>query len=192
MRSLAEEALAVQNKRTLLHVPRALYMKVALVIVAVASRFLHLYVAAAVLSTAVALLLYVGAKRVLVATFAFWCALASVIVSLDIALSTLTPSVLFNLMYGFATFTSLALLYLTTPPRQVREVLGFNAFSLAYTFLGYSIKLASELMDVMRAKGWSSSLSPRAYAYPLRAFASLLVARVAEVAEALKARGVED
>jgi energy-coupling factor transport system permease protein len=114
------------------------------------------------------------------------------IVLLDLAFSTLTLSVFFNLVYGFTTFTALALLYLTTTPRQVRGVLGFNALSLAYLFLGHSIKLVGELVDVMRARGWSPSLSPRTYAYPLRAFASLLVSRSTEVAEALKARGVED
>ena len=192
MRSLAEEVIAVQNKRTPLHAREALSLKVVLVSAAVASRFLHFYATAAVLVVAVALTLYVGAKRVLATTFALWCALASVIAVLDLAFSTLTLSVLFNLAYGFATFTSLALLYLTTPPRQVREVLGLNALSLAYMFLGHSIKLVSEFMDIMRARGWSPSLRPRAYTHPLRAFASLLVARNTEVAEALRARGVED
>jgi len=192
MRSLAEEALAIQIKQTPLHARKALYLKAALVIAAVISRFLHFYATVAVLIVAVALMLHVGAKRVLAATFALWCALASVIAVLDFAFSTLTLSVLFNLVYGFATFTSLALLYLTTPPRQVRGVLGFNALSLAYTFLGHSIKLVGDLFDVMRARGWSPSLSPRAYVYPLRAFASLLVARGTEVVEALRARGVED
>jgi energy-coupling factor transport system permease protein len=192
MRSLAEEVLAVQSKRTLLHVHKALYLKVALVIAALASRFLHFYVMVVVLAVALALMLYVGAWRVLVTTLALWSTLASLIVLLDLAFSTLTLSVFFNLVYGFTTFATLALLYLTTPPRQVRDVLGFNALSLAYLFLSHSIKLVGELIDVMRARGWSPSLSPRAYAYPLRALAFLLVSRSTEVTEALKARGVED
>jgi len=184
--------MQLQARKTRLHGTRALYFKAVLLATTAVSRFLHPYLVLATLAVNVALAIYAGAKRLLLAVFAAWCFLAAVVVSLDFAFSTLSHGVFLNLVYGFATFTSVAFLYVTTPPRCVREVLGLNAISLTYLFLGHSIKLVSELVDAVRARGWGPSVNPRSYVYPLKALSVLMVYRVLEATEALKARGLEE
>lgn len=192
MASVFEEALQLQSGSTLLHGFKAVYFKFVLVSLTVITRFIHPYAVPVALLVNIALLIYVGAKRVLVFVFVVWCALASIICLIDLALFTFTLSVVLNLVYGFATFSSLALFYVTTPPRYVRKLLGLNAVSLTYLFLDYSVKLVGDLLDILKARGWAPSARPSMYTYPLRALVVLMVSRVVEVTEALRARGVEE
>lgn len=186
-----EEALRLQSGSTPLHSFKAVYLKLAIVLFATISRFAHPHAVPVALVINVVILVCVGATRIMLAVLAAWSALALVVCLLDLAFSTFTLNVILNLVYGFTTFTSLALFYVTTPPRHLRKLVGLNAVSLTYLLLGYSINLVRDLLDILRARGWSYSAKPTLYVYPLRALAALMINRVAEVEETLKARGVE-
>ncbi|MEM3980843.1 MAG: hypothetical protein QXF79_06275 [Ignisphaera sp.] len=97
-----------------------------------------------------------------------------------------------NLVYGFTTFTALTLLYSTTTPTQIRKLVGFNVFSITYLFFGYSVKLVVDLIDTIRARGWTFSYNPFKYRYLIRAFTVLLISRISETMDILKARGLEE
>jgi len=186
------EALYLQSKSTALHSYKAIYLKIFLTALTILSRFIHLHVILIFLAINVFLLLYVGAKRILATVFALWCMLTSAIILLDMIFTTLTIDVILNLVYGFTTFTSIIFFYVTTPPTQIRKFVGFNAVSLTYLFFGYSVKLVADLIDTVKARGWVYSYNPIKYRYLLRAFTVLLISRISEIVDALRARGVEE
>lgn len=190
MVNVVEELTYLQTKTTYLHNYNLLYLKIVLTILVIISRFIHIYIVLLLLVINVALLLYIGAKRVLITTFSLWCILSSFLLAVNYLMSTISIDILFNLVYGFTTFTTLTLFFVTTPPSHLRKLLGLNAISLTYLFLGYSIKLVLDLIDILRARGWQPRITNQKYL--LRSFSVLLVMRISEVEEALKARGVEE
>ncbi|MCS7139112.1 MAG: hypothetical protein N3F04_02245 [Candidatus Nezhaarchaeota archaeon] len=192
MAQVIEEVLNLHYKPTFLHSYNVIYLKVTLIILALLSRIISPYFMFTVLIINSSLLIYAGAKRVLLTVSALWSLLTSIIVVIDLAFSTLTMMVVYNLIHGFTTFTALTLFYVTTPPKHIRKLLGFNMISTAYMLFGYSLKLIRDLIDVMRARGWEYTLSPQRHQYILRAFTVLLVTRISESIEALKARGFEE
>lgn len=166
-------------------------IKFALIALSLATRFIDLYAMLVALLLNLLLMVYVGARRVLLVTLALWLLLSSTVIAIDVTFSTLTTDVIQNLVYGFTTFTAIALFYVTTPPAQVRRLLGFNALSLSYLLLGHALKLVTDLLDSLRARGWGYGLNPYSYRYPLRAFAVMLITKTSEYLDALRARGVE-
>lgn len=191
MAQVFREALQLQQAKSLLHSYRAICLKFALIALSLAARFIDLYAMLIALSLNLFLMVYVGARRVLLAALALWLLLSSTVIAIDVAFSTLTTDVIQNLVYGFTTFTAIALFYMTTPPVQVRRLLGFNVLSLSYLLLGYALKLVTDLLDGLRARGWDYGLNPYGYRYPLRAFAVMLMVRTSEYLDALRARGVD-
>lgn len=192
MAEVINEVLYLQSKSSHLHSYKAIYLKISLIALAILSRFIHFYAILIALAMNVTLLIYVGAKKVLATIFTLWCALAAVIILLDTLFSTLTIDVVLNLVYGFTTFTALTLLYSTTTPTQIRKLIGFNVVSITYLFFGYSVKLVADLIDILRARGWVFSYNPLKYRYLLRAFTVLLISRISETVDTLKARGLEE
>lgn len=192
MAKLFEDIVTIQNKNSFLHRYEAIYLKLVLLITTICSRFINIYSIILMLFINTLLLIYINAKRIVLSMFSIWVVLSFIIMTVDFFTSTLTLDVFINLVYGFTTFTSLTLFYLSTSPRYLRMFIGFNVISLTYHFLGYSIKLILDLIDVLKARGWE--LSPRisSQKYLLRAFAVLLTTRLLEVEEALKARGLEE
>jgi energy-coupling factor transport system permease protein len=179
------------TRRTFLSEFSSIPVKVAIVALALASRLIGIYAVLASLLLNVSLLTYVGFWRTPLRVALAWLFTSTLLIAINAALKTLTVEHIYNLIYGYTTFTALYLILITTPPQHVRELLGFNVLSLAYLLLNYSIKLISEALDTLRSRGWTPTLSPIGIKYALRAFATLLVVRVEEVEEALRARGVE-
>lgn len=138
------------------------------------------------------LLIYIGAKNLLLSILSIWLVLSSLIIAIDYLFSTLTLSVLINLIYGFATFTSLSLFYLTTPPKHLEKLIGFNVFTITYLFLNYYIEQIIDLINILRARGWSSFINIFKYKYLLRIVVVFLVTRINECIDALKARGASE
>lgn len=190
MAQVFREAIQLQQAESLLHRYRALYLKVLLIAVSLATRFIDLYAMLASASVNLLLMLYAGARRLPIAVATLWLIMSSIVIAIDVAFSTLTIDVIYNLVYGFTTFTAIALFYITTPPAHVRRLLGLNVFSLSYLLIGYSVKLVADLVDSLRARGWRYGLNPYSYRYLLRAFAVMLISRTSEYVEALRARGV--
>jgi hypothetical protein len=189
---LIKETVELQAKTTILHDYRAIYFKLALLILTMFSRAMNLYLILALMTVNLALLLCVGARKLIVITSLSWFTLSSVIILLNIVLSTFKVDIVVNLIYAYTTFTSLALFYVTTPPRHIRKLLGFNVVSLTYLFMGYSARILADTINALRARGLNSFHRYYNYKYLLRAFMVILVTRITEVEEALKARGVGD
>lgn len=190
--SIARELLSIPYKSTPLHGFNALYFKLFLLALTISSRLAGAPVVVATLAINTLLLMYVGARRLYATLLAIWLVASAVLMALNALLGTLTQDVALNLAYGFNTFTGFSLFYLTTPPRHLKKLVGFNVFSIAYSSLGYSIKLVAELVDVLRARGWDYSANAYKHIYVLRTFAALLVARIEECVDALKARGADE
>lgn len=184
--------MELHNKSTLLHRYEVIYLKLILVFLTLASRALNLYMILVFIIVNSILLIYVGARKLLLFAFISWCILTSVIVSLNMLFSTFKVDILVNLIYGFATFTSLFLFYSTTPPRHMRKLIGFNVFSLTYLYLGYSARILLDSLNALKARGLNLSFDQHSYRNLLKVFIVLLVTRIVEAEEALKARGVED
>ena len=191
MAQVIKEALNLQRGSTLIHKHVALLPKLTLIALALASLFMGLYAMIALLVVNTALLVYAGARRLLLVVFSLWGLLSLVIVALDYVFATLTISVVYNLIHAFTTFTALSLFLATTPPSHVRALLGPGALYLSYLYLNYSLKLVEDLVYALKARGMSFRLSLREYQYLLRAFTTLLAVRIAESTEALRARGLE-
>jgi len=189
---LIKETVELQAKTTILHDYKAIYFKIALLVLTMLSRAMNLYLILALMALNLALLLYVGARKLIVLTSLSWFTLSSIIIILNMVLSTFKVNIVINLIYAYATFTSLALFYVTTPPGHIRKLLGFNVVSLTYLFVGYSTRILADTVNALRARGLNSFYRYSNYKYLLRAFMVLLVTRVMEAEEALKARGVGD
>lgn len=170
----------------------AIYIKIALLILTIVSRFIHIFLIITMLTINTILLIYISAGKFLLKILFIWIALSSVIISIDYLFSTLTISVLLNLIYGFTTFTSLSLFYLTTPPRHIERFLGFNIFTLTYLFLNYYVEQIVNLINILRARGWNPVVNIFKYKYFLRIVAVFLVTRINECMDVLKARGIEE
>lgn len=191
MVKLLEEIIELHTKSTVLHRYEYIYLKLLLVILTLASRAVNLHVILAFIVVNSVLLIYVGAGALLALAFISWCFLTSIIISLNILFSTFKTGIVVNLIYGFASFTSLFLFYSTTPPGHIRKLLGFNVISLTYLYLGYSMRILLDALNALKARGLSPSFKLLDYKYLLRSFTVLLITRIMETEVALKARGVE-
>ena len=178
------------TRRTFLSEFSSIPVKVAIVALTLASRLIGIYAVLTSLLLNVSLLIYVGLWRTPLRVALAWLFTSTLLIAINAALKTLTVEHIYNLIYGYTTFTALYLAIATTPPQHVRRLLGFNVLSLAYLLLDYSIKLISDALDTLRSRGWTLTPSPISIKYALRAFATLLVVRIEEVEEALRARGV--
>lgn len=189
MVELLEEVFQARARRTILHNYRAIYFKLLLVVLVVASRFISIHLVPLLLLVDTLILLYIGVRRILLATFTTWVFLALLITSINLLLGSFKQEYFYNLVYGFTTFTATLLFFATTTPRDLRRLIGFNTLTLSYLFLDYSYKLVVDTIQSLQARGWRAG--PSSTKYLLRAFGVLLVTRLKEVEEALRARGLE-
>lgn len=192
MVELRSEVIESQSRSTLLHRYELIYFKLLLVLLTLVSRAVGTPMILALVAFNSALLIYVGGKKLFITSFISWCALTLLILLLNTLFSTFRVEIFVNLLYGFTTFTSFALFYLTTTPAHVRKLVGFNVVSLTYLYFGHSTELLLNTIYVLRARGLSISHRELNFKYVLRAFSTLLVTRIVEAEEALRARGVED
>lgn len=192
MVKIANEILELQQGKTFLHSYRVFYIKILIIVIALASRVLGFYTMLFTTILTTILILYVKALYLYIYTLSAWLMLSSIIMLLNYVFSTLSLEVILNLVYGFTSFTSLALFFITTPPKHVRMVIGFNAFSLAYLFLRTSIKDMTDVIDVLKARGWSAGANPLNYIYMFRAIGITLITKINNSIDSIKARGAEE
>lgn len=185
------DSLSIQHKSGFLNRYRCIYLKICLVVLTIVSRFISMYLTLSLLSLNTLLLTIIGAGKLLLVTLIIWIGLSSVIIGIDYVFSTFTLNVVVNLVYGFTTFTAFSLFYLTTPPKHVEKLIGFNVFSLTYLFLYYYVGELIELVNTLRARGWDSTHSILRYKYVLRITTVFIVTRINEAVDILRARGVE-
>ncbi|MEM0004983.1 MAG: hypothetical protein QXN97_06600, partial [Desulfurococcaceae archaeon] len=148
---MIKETVELQAKTTILHDYKAIYFKIALLVLTMLSRAMNLYLILALMALNLALLLYVGARKLIVLTSLSWFTLSSIIILLNMVLSTFKVNIVINLIYAYTTFTSLVLFYVTTPPGHIRKLLGFNVVSLTYLFVGYSARILADTVNTLRA-----------------------------------------
>lgn len=189
---VSNSILNIYCRSSFLNKYRFIYFKICLVILTIVSRFIHIFLILIMLLINTILLIYIGAKNLLLSILSIWLVLSSLIIAIDYLFSTLTLSVLINLIYGFTTFTSLSLFYLTTPPKHLEKLIGFNVFTITYLFLNYYIEQIIDLINILRARGWSSFINIFKYKYFLRIVVVFLVTRINECIDALKARGASE
>ncbi len=79
--------------------------------------------------------------------------LTLIIIAINAFMGIYTHEHLYNLLYGYTTFTAMYFFLATTPPQHVRRLVGLNVVSLAYLLLEYSIMLVSEMIDTLRSRG---------------------------------------
>jgi energy-coupling factor transport system permease protein len=137
------------------------------------------------------ILVYYGLKKTLLYIAVAWTTLSSIIIGLDILLGSFKLDYLYNLLYGYASFTSILLFFSTTTPREIRRLIGFNVLSLSYLFLDYSYRVLTDALHSLQARGLTPSRNLSWVKYLLRSTIVLLVIRINEVEEALRARGVD-
>ncbi|MEM4441898.1 MAG: hypothetical protein QXN02_03170 [Ignisphaera sp.] len=192
MAELVEEVLEIQYGRTFLHSYRAIYLKTVLVLMTLVSRALGLYVMIIVLIFNTIMLAYAGALRLYLRVLLLWLMLSSIIIAIDYLFASLSLIVFLNLLYGFTSFTSLALFFITTPPQHIRKVIGFNALSLSYLFLRLALRDVVDIVDALRARGWSIGGNPLKHVYALRAVGNSLITKINYSIDSIKARGLEE
>ena len=191
MVELLGEIHCARNKVSILHHPRAMYFKILLVVTTLISRFIHPYLVLAIILLNTPILVYYGLKKTLLYIAIAWTTLSSIIIGLDILLGSFKLDYLYNLLYGYASFTSILLFFSTTTPREIRRLIGFNVLSISYLFLDYSYRVLTDTLHSLQARGLTPSRNLSWVKYLLRSIIVILVIRINEVEEALRARGVD-
>ena len=186
------EANRLQYNRTILHNPKLLLFKVIYVAFVLSTIFyLDLAYYIPIIVANIAVLLALRAYRVVATTLVYYMVLSGIIVGIDYLTGTFSLRVLKLMVYGYTTFTAIALFYVTTPPHHLRRYLGLNSLTLAYLIIHYTLNEVIEITSSLKARGWEPKLNPLKYIGLLYNSLMLMVTRITYIEDSLKARGVD-
>ncbi|MEM4965857.1 MAG: hypothetical protein QXS45_03685 [Sulfolobales archaeon] len=193
MSRVAYEILGSHLRRSLLHSRKLLSIKILYLIISISLymlRFIPLEILVIVANSL--LIIMIRAYRTLATASFSWAMLSLIIILVDMISGTISSMVYFNLLYSYATLTTILLFYLTTPPSHLRDVFGMNIFTLSYSLLRSFLRDLIEIIDSYRVRGFELGIF-RIHRYTPLLYQSLEVALIREelLRDSLKARGFE-
>lgn len=192
MASVLVEVLESQERKYLIHSEKLLVPKLAYVLITIAAVLLwKIEVEIAIVIVNALLHLYARTTRLLLYTLALWIATSTVIITIDYLFATLSLSTIILLTHGYASFTSMAIFVSTTPPHQLRELVGLNTLTLTYTLLRSTLQDLVEAIDSLKSRGWRESINVLSYIKVIYAASTVILIRMKDLEESLVARGLE-
>jgi hypothetical protein len=186
------EAYYFQRRRTWLHDDRLFTLKIAYMFILAAAFLTHSMIVYVILSLLGAgLLLTIRAWRIVYYSLIVYLPPTLIIAGIDYIAGTLTWDVVGILVYGYATFINILLLYSTTPIQQIRDHLGRNPLTLSLLMLHNIVGELNNILESKKARGWEPVWS--IYRHSILVFDALrlMIERIDDITVALKARGVD-
>ncbi|MCS7128246.1 MAG: hypothetical protein N3E36_03600 [Sulfolobales archaeon] len=192
MANVLIEVLESQEKKYLMHSEKLLIPKLAYVFATIAAILLwRIEVEIVIIAVNALLHLYTRTIKLLLYTLALWIATSAVIIAVDYLFATLSLSTIILLIHGYASFTSMALFVSTTPPHQLRELMGLNTLTLTYTLLRSTLQDLIEAIDSLKSRGWRESINVLSYIKVVYIASTVILIRMKDLEESLAARGLE-
>ncbi len=186
------EANRLQYGRTILHNINLFPAKVVYVVFIASTIFyLNTEYYLILIAINIVLLASIHAYRVLAGTTVSYSFLSLIIVLVDYFSGTLTTSVIRVIVYGYTSFTAIALFYTTTPPYHLRYYLGLNALTLAYLIVHDTLNEVAEIMYSLKARGWEPGLNPLRYIGLLYTSLMIMIMRMSHLEDSLRSRGID-
>ncbi|WFO74854.1 cobalt transporter [Desulfurococcaceae archaeon MEX13E-LK6-19] len=192
MEKIFREANRLQYSKTILHNINLFPAKIAYIaFIASTIFYLDIEYYPLLIAINIAMLIFIHAYRVLAGTTISYLFLSSIIILIDYLSGTLTTSVIRVIVYGYTSFTAIALFYTTTPPYHLRHYLGLNALTLAYLIIHDTLNEVAEIMYSLKARGWEPGLNPLKYIGLLYTSLMIMIMRISHIEDSLRARGVD-
>jgi len=190
--SVLIEVLESQERKYLIHSEKLLVPKLVYVFATIVAVLLwKIEVEIAIVVVNALLHLYARTTRLLLYTLALWIVTSTAIITIDYLFTTLSSSTIILLIHGYASFTSMAIFVSTTPPHQLRELMGLNTLTLTYTLLRSTLQDLIEVIDSLKSRGWKKSINVLSYVKVVYAASTVILIRMRDLEESLTARGLE-
>ncbi len=115
----------------------------------------------------------------------------AIILLIDYVAGTLTPRVIYTLLYGYTGFINILLVYSTTPIQQIYRYMGRNPLTLSLLMIHNVVAELWEVIESKKTRGWEPGWNP--YNHFLIVFEALriMILRLDAITIAFKARGAE-
>ncbi len=186
------EAYHIQFKNTILHSEKCFpYKALLLVSLAVSFILLNIYVFTAYSLIAIVLFLLIGEYRIIIYSFEIYIPPALLIIVVDYFTGTLSYFVVATLMFGYASFINILLVYATTPTKQLYKFLGRNTLTLSLLILHNIVSELYEVLESKRSRGWELGFNIYRHFQFMYDAIRIMIERIEGLTIALKSRGLE-
>jgi hypothetical protein len=186
------EAYRIQFKNTLLHSEKSFpYKLLLLVSLAISFITLNTYVFIAYSLVAIILFLLIREYRIIIYSLEIYVPPALLIIVIDYFTGTLTYFVIATLIFGYASFINILLVYATTPIKQLYRFLGRNTLTLSLLMLHNIVSELYEVLESKRSRGWELGFNILRHFQFIFDAIRIMIERMEGLTIALKSRGLE-
>jgi hypothetical protein len=186
------EAYRIQFKNTFLHSEKSFpYKALLLISLAISFIFLNIYVFITYSLIAMMLFLLIREYRIIIYSFEIYIPPALLIIAVDYLTGTLTYFVIATLMFGYASFINILLVYATTPTKQLYKFLGRNTLTLSLLMLHNIVSELYEVLESKRSRGWELGFNIFRHFQFVYDAIRIMIERMEGLTIALKSRGLE-